>query len=278
MYRRRFLTTAGFGVAAASATTIAAPAVLRAQPPEIKWRCASSFPKNLDVLFGTADEIAKRVAAATDNKFQIRVFAGGEIVPGLQVLDAVQNETVECGHTASYYYVGKDPTFAFDTAIPFGLNCRAQNAWMYSGGGTRADARVLQGLQHRAVSGRRHRRSDGRLVSQGDQDPRGSARAQVPDRRLRGSTAGTTGGGAAADRRRRPLSGAREGHHRRGRVRRSVRRREAGIGQGRALLLLSRVLGAGRATFFLRQHQAVGVAAEANIGRRSTARVPPQIS
>jgi TRAP-type mannitol/chloroaromatic compound transport system substrate-binding protein len=135
MYRRRFLKTAGLGVAAASATTIASPAVLRAQPPEIKWRCASSFPKNLDILFGTADEIAKRVAAATDNKFQIRVFAGGEIVPGLQVLDAVQNGTVECGHTASYYYVGKDPTFAFDTAIPFGLNCRAQNAWMYSGGG-----------------------------------------------------------------------------------------------------------------------------------------------
>jgi TRAP-type mannitol/chloroaromatic compound transport system substrate-binding protein len=47
----------------------------------------------------------------------------------------VQNETVECGHTASYYYVGKDATFAFDTAIPFGLNCRAQNAWMYYGGG-----------------------------------------------------------------------------------------------------------------------------------------------
>jgi TRAP-type mannitol/chloroaromatic compound transport system substrate-binding protein len=135
MYRRRFLRTAGLGVAAAGATTIAAPAVLRAELPEIKWRCASSFPKNLDILFGTADEIAKRVAATTDNKFQIRVFAGGEIVPGLQVLDAVQNETVECGHTASYYYVGKDPTFAFDTALPFGLNCRAQNAWMYAGGG-----------------------------------------------------------------------------------------------------------------------------------------------
>src|SRR5690606_1507701 len=61
--------------------------------------------------------------------------AGGEIVPGLQVLDAVQAGTVECGHTASYYYVGKDPTFAFDTAVPFGLNARQQNAWMYHGGG-----------------------------------------------------------------------------------------------------------------------------------------------
>ena len=79
--------------------------------------------------------ISKRVAEATDNKFQIRVFAGGEIVPGLQALDAAQNGTVECCHTAAYYYVGKDPTFAFDTAIPFGLNARQQNAWMYYGGG-----------------------------------------------------------------------------------------------------------------------------------------------
>jgi TRAP-type mannitol/chloroaromatic compound transport system substrate-binding protein len=133
MRRRTFLKSAGVGIAAAGGS-IAAPAVVRAQP-EIKWRCASSYPKSLDILFGAADEIAKSVAAATDNKFQIRVFAAGEIVPGLQVLDAVQNETVECGHTASYYYVGKDATFAFDTAIPFGLNCRAQNAWMYGGGG-----------------------------------------------------------------------------------------------------------------------------------------------
>src|SRR3546814_10472781 len=96
---------------------------------------ASSFPKSLDTIFGAGEVIARRVEAATDGKFKIRVFAGGEIVPGLQVLDAVQAGTVECGHTASYYYVGKDPTFAFDTATPFGLNGRQQNAWMMFGGG-----------------------------------------------------------------------------------------------------------------------------------------------
>jgi TRAP-type mannitol/chloroaromatic compound transport system substrate-binding protein len=131
MKRRTFLKSAGVG---AAATTIAAPAIAQSQP-EIKWRCASSFPKSLDTIFGAAEIVAKRVAAITDNNFQIRVFAGGEIVPGLQVADAVQNGTVECGHTASYYYVGKDPTFAFDTAIPFGLTARQQNAWMYYGGG-----------------------------------------------------------------------------------------------------------------------------------------------
>jgi TRAP-type mannitol/chloroaromatic compound transport system substrate-binding protein len=78
------------------------------------------------------------VAEITDNKFQIRVFAAGEVVPPLQVLDAVQSANVECGHTASYYYVGKDPAFAFGTNIPFGLNARQQNAWWYEGGGREA--------------------------------------------------------------------------------------------------------------------------------------------
>jgi TRAP-type mannitol/chloroaromatic compound transport system substrate-binding protein len=103
--------------------------------PEIKWRCASSFPKSLDTIFGAAEIVSKTLLALTDGKFQIRVFAAGEIVPGLQVLDAVQNGTVETGHTVSYYYVGKDPTFAFDSAVPFGLNARQQNSWMYYGGG-----------------------------------------------------------------------------------------------------------------------------------------------
>ncbi len=131
MERRKFLKAAGIG---AAATTIAAPAIAQSNP-EIKWRCASSFPKSLDAIYGAAEYTAKRVSEITEGKFQIRVFAGGEIVPALQVLDAVQANTVECGHTASYYYVGKDPTFAFDTAIPFGLNTRQQMAWQYQGGG-----------------------------------------------------------------------------------------------------------------------------------------------
>ncbi|AWU94003.1 TRAP transporter substrate-binding protein [Azospirillum ramasamyi] len=131
MKRRSFLTSAGVGVAA---STLAAPAIAQSQP-EIHWRLASSFPKSLDTIYGGADTIAARVAAATDGKFTIRPFAAGEIVPGLQVLDAVQNGTVECGHTATYYYVGKDPTFTFDSTVPFGLNARQQNAWIYSGGG-----------------------------------------------------------------------------------------------------------------------------------------------
>jgi TRAP-type mannitol/chloroaromatic compound transport system substrate-binding protein len=131
MKRRQFLTAAGVGLAAGA---IAKPAIAQSMP-EIKWRLTSSFPKSLDTIYGAAETFARSVAEATDNKFQIQVFAAGEIVPGLQAADAVTNGTVEMCHTASYYYVGKDPTFAFGTAVPFGLNQRMIDAWMFSGGG-----------------------------------------------------------------------------------------------------------------------------------------------
>ena len=130
--RRKFLKTAG--LTAAGATTIAAPAIAQSAP-EVKWRLASSFPKSLDTIYGGAEVMAKAVAEMTDGKFQIQVFAAGEIVPGLQALDATSNGTVECCHTVSYYYVGKDPTFAIAASVPFGLNARQQNSWLIEGGG-----------------------------------------------------------------------------------------------------------------------------------------------
>jgi TRAP-type mannitol/chloroaromatic compound transport system substrate-binding protein len=132
MKRRDFIKVTGLGVAGAA--TIAAPAIAQSMP-EIKWRMTASWPKSLDTLYGGAEMLAKAVAQATDNKFQIQVFAGGEIVPGLQVLDAVQNGTVEMGHTASYYYFGKDPTFTFGTSLPFGPNMRLNQGWYVIGGG-----------------------------------------------------------------------------------------------------------------------------------------------
>src|SRR5215217_142859 len=131
MKRRTFLK----GSAIAGATTLVAAPAIAQSAPEIKWRLTSSFPKSLDTIFGTAQTFAKYVADATDNKFQIQVFAAGEIVPGLQALDAVSNGTVEMAHTASYYYVGKDPTFTFGTSLPFGLNKRMIDAWMFHAGG-----------------------------------------------------------------------------------------------------------------------------------------------
>ncbi len=132
--RRKFLKAAGVGGTAAAASALAAPAIAQSMP-EIKWRSTASWPKSLDTLYGGAELIGKRVSDLTDGKFQIQVFAAGEIVPGLQVLDAVQNGTVECGHTAPYYYFGKDDAFTFGSELPFGMNSRMKNGWFYHGGG-----------------------------------------------------------------------------------------------------------------------------------------------
>ncbi|HEY8566396.1 MAG TPA: ABC transporter substrate-binding protein [Beijerinckiaceae bacterium] len=125
--RRAFLT----GAAATAATAgIAAPAIAQSMP-EIRWRLTSSFPKQLDTIYGTAQTFAKFMAEATDNKFQIQTFSAGEIVGGLQALDAVQNGAVECAHTPTYFYFGKEPALAFGTGVPFGLNARQQHSWWH---------------------------------------------------------------------------------------------------------------------------------------------------
>jgi TRAP-type mannitol/chloroaromatic compound transport system substrate-binding protein len=131
MERRNFIKTAAV---AGAATAVAAPAIAQSAP-ELKWRMTSSFPKSLDAIYGAGEIFAKAVAEMTDNKFQIQVFAAGEIIPGLQALQAVRDGTVELCSTCSYYYVGIDPTFAIGTAVPFGLNARMQDAWMYQAGG-----------------------------------------------------------------------------------------------------------------------------------------------
>jgi TRAP-type mannitol/chloroaromatic compound transport system substrate-binding protein len=135
MDRRSFFKKAGqAGAGAVAASALAAPAIAQ-ESPKISWRMTSSFPKGLDTIYGGAVDVAEHLAAATDGKFSIQVFAANEIVPGLQALDAVTNGTVEMAHTALYYYWGKDPSYALTTAVPFGLNARLMNAWLYQGGG-----------------------------------------------------------------------------------------------------------------------------------------------
>src|SRR5262249_51752306 len=126
MQRRKFLAAVGTGAAAAAAASIAKPAIAQSMP-ELKWRLTMSWPKSLDTLYGSCETFSKYVSEATDGKFQIQLFAGGEIVPALQALDAVQNGTVEMAHSAQYYYIGKDPTWALFCATPFGLYTRMQN-------------------------------------------------------------------------------------------------------------------------------------------------------
>jgi TRAP-type mannitol/chloroaromatic compound transport system substrate-binding protein len=131
MDRRSLIKNAGIaGVLAAGA----APAVIHAQAT-LRWRIASSFPKSLDTLFGVCDVFAKKVSELSGGKFTITTHAAGELMPAFGVLDGVSNGTVEMANTAPYYFFGKDPTYALDCAIPFGLNARQMNAWMYEGNG-----------------------------------------------------------------------------------------------------------------------------------------------
>lgn len=156
MQRREFMKKAGLGLATvAGAAVMPASAQSQTQPstpqpaqplaqpapqsqeqePVIKWRLASSFPKSLDTIYGAAEVLSRRLTEITGGKFEIRVFAGGEIVPALGVLDAVQQNTVEVCHTASYYFHGKNKAFSLDCTVPFGLNARQMNAWYYHGEG-----------------------------------------------------------------------------------------------------------------------------------------------
>ena len=106
-----------------------------ASDPEVNWRMATSFTPNLDLLHGAAVRFAERAAALSGGRFKIRVYAAGELVPGLQVMDAVQQGTVQAGYTGGYYYIGKNPALAFESTLPFGLTARQQIAWWYHGGG-----------------------------------------------------------------------------------------------------------------------------------------------
>jgi TRAP-type mannitol/chloroaromatic compound transport system substrate-binding protein len=103
--------------------------------PEVNWRMATSFTPNLDLLHGAAIRFAERASALSGGRFNIRVYAAGELVPGLQVMDAVQQGTVQSGYTGGYYYIGKNPALAFESTLPFGLTARQQIAWWHHGGG-----------------------------------------------------------------------------------------------------------------------------------------------
>lgn len=131
MDRRKFIAGTGMaGILAAGA----APTV-HAQGATIRWRLASSFPKSIDTLFGGSEVFAAKIKELSGGKFTISTHAAGELMPAFGVLDGVQQGTVECAHTAPYYFFGKDEAFALDCAIPFGLNGRQTNAWMFDGNG-----------------------------------------------------------------------------------------------------------------------------------------------
>ncbi len=144
MERRLFVTGASLAAGAsllaacskkeeAAPAAVATPAV--ADAAQLRWRLTSAFPKSLDTIYGAAETFAAKVRAMSGGKFEISVHAAGELVPTAGLVDAVQAGTVEMGHTAPYYYFGKNDCFALGCAIPFGLNSRQMTAWQYDGNG-----------------------------------------------------------------------------------------------------------------------------------------------
>jgi TRAP-type mannitol/chloroaromatic compound transport system substrate-binding protein len=103
--------------------------------PELTWDMPTSWPVALDTIFGGATTFADTVKSLTGGRFTINARPAGELAPGTEVLNVVQEGAFPIGHTASYYYVGKSPVTAFGTALPFGLTAQQQNAWLYEGGG-----------------------------------------------------------------------------------------------------------------------------------------------
>ncbi|CAN5672353.1 TRAP transporter substrate-binding protein [soil metagenome] len=147
MDRREFLTksgvAAGVGLAgSAGASRLAVAETRLSDLPDLEWDMPTSWPLNLDTIYGGAVVFAEEVGRLTGGKFVITPRAGGEVVPPLEVLQNVQSGAYPVGHTASYYYTGLGEFTAFGTSLPFGLTARQQNAWLYEGGGLE----MLQGL------------------------------------------------------------------------------------------------------------------------------------
>ncbi|MEE8376648.1 MAG: twin-arginine translocation signal domain-containing protein [Acidimicrobiia bacterium] len=142
MERRQFLKMASMGALGAAALAACSSgdadlddAAADDSLPELEWDLATSWPISLDTIYGGAQRFADRVAALSGGKFMVTAQPGGEVVPALEILQNVETDSIDFGHTASYYYTGLDPATAFGTALPFGLTARQQNAWLYEGGG-----------------------------------------------------------------------------------------------------------------------------------------------
>lgn len=147
MTRRRQLLKAGALGATASFTTGAYAQTQRS----VRWRMAALYPRSLDTCYGSTEQMCKRVAELTNGKFTITLHPPGDLVPPLQVLDAVSAGTVEAGQVSGGFYFGKNPALMFESGLPFGMNARQQNAWLYEAGGLKEVQKVFAGFNCHSV-------------------------------------------------------------------------------------------------------------------------------
>jgi TRAP-type mannitol/chloroaromatic compound transport system substrate-binding protein len=100
-----------------------------------RWKMVTTWPPGFPVLQEGAERFAENVKAMSNGRLNIKVYAGGELIPALQTFDAVSQGTVEMGHGSAYYWAGKVPEAQFFSTVPFGMTARGMNAWLYDGGG-----------------------------------------------------------------------------------------------------------------------------------------------
>ncbi|PCJ85886.1 MAG: ABC transporter substrate-binding protein [Hyphomicrobiales bacterium] len=131
--RRKFLKSSAIIGAAATATTLASPAL--AQEAGLKWKIVTSWPKNAPGVGVNAQRLADKITAMSNGELTVSLFGAGELVPPFEVFDAVSSGTAELGHATPYYWQGKDPSFHFFTGVPFGLMAHEHAAWVQFGGG-----------------------------------------------------------------------------------------------------------------------------------------------
>jgi TRAP-type mannitol/chloroaromatic compound transport system substrate-binding protein len=133
MDRRKFLSKAGATAAAVGA--VAAPAVVTAADKKLKWKMVTSWPRNFPGLGTGAAWLADAITEMSGGRLTVKVYGGGELVPPLEVFDAVSRGTAEMGHSGAYYWKGKSPATQFFTAVPFGLTAIEMHSWLHFGGG-----------------------------------------------------------------------------------------------------------------------------------------------
>jgi len=100
-----------------------------------RWKMVTTWPSNFPIFQEGAERFADEVRVMSNGRLNINVYAGGELVPALQVFDAVSQGTVEMGHGSPYYWAGTIPEAQFFSSVPFGMTAKGMNAWLYNGGG-----------------------------------------------------------------------------------------------------------------------------------------------
>jgi TRAP-type mannitol/chloroaromatic compound transport system substrate-binding protein len=123
------LTACGGGHSPASVSEAAEPQKV------FKWRMVTTWPKNLPGLGTAPERMADNIRVMSNGRLDIKVYGAGEVVPALEVFEAVSQGTVQMGHGAAYYWKGKVPIAQFFTAVPFGLTAQEMNGWLLHGGG-----------------------------------------------------------------------------------------------------------------------------------------------